>query len=110
MTYRREAWVSPFDNSVRVTMDSDVLVEPKFDLVPQTAPVYPVRPFGGELILEFKYTARYPDWLRSLVRSFDLTRTGVPKYSARVKSYGVPRFMERPASSLQWRGECAAPA
>lgn len=109
VAYKREAWVSPHDNSVRVTMDSDVMVEPKFDLTPQTATKNPVSPFGEQIVLELKYTARYPEWFRGLVHRFHLMQSGGPKYSAGVILYGEQQFMRHAGTSFEWTTETAIP-
>lgn len=108
VAYVREAWVSRHDNSVRVTMDRDVRVEPKFDLVPQVAMSKPVEPFDGQMVLELKYTNRFPEWFRELVRAFHLMQSGGPKYTGGVEKYGERHFMrshgtgqERPAAAAR---------
>ena len=92
VAYEREAWVSPYDNSVRVTMDREVRVEPKFDLKLVTEMKNPVKPFGDAMVLELKYTARFPEWFRDLVHAFHLMQSGGPKYSGGVKLYGEEHF------------------
>lgn len=109
VAYQREAWVSHHDNSVRVTMDSDVRVEPKFDLTPQTATKHPVSPFGEQIVLELKYTARYPEWFRSLVHTFHLMQSGGPKYSAGVNLYGEQQFMGHAGTSFEWTTQTSIP-
>jgi VTC domain len=86
--YMREAWMSPFDNSVRVTMDRDVLfdVEPTARLA--TEMVRPVRVFGNAVILELKFTNRFPDWFRDMVRIFGLMQCGAAKYAEGVALVG----------------------
>jgi hypothetical protein len=93
VAYQREAWMSEHDNSVRVTLDTDVFVEPKFDLIPTTQMKDPVPSFGDQMVLELKYTNRFPGWFRDLVEAFHLMQSGGPKYSAGVKLYGEEHFM-----------------
>jgi len=93
VAYLREAWVSRHDNSLRVTMDREVRVEPKFDLVPRTMMRHPVRPFGDRIVVELKYTNHPPAWFHELVRTFGLMQSGGPKYSGGVKLYGEQYFM-----------------
>lgn len=80
VAYRREAWVSLQDNSVRVTMDRDVRFDshPTASLTTQLAS--PVRPFGNDVILEIKYTGRFPTWFSEFVRACGLTRQSAAKY------------------------------
>ena len=105
VAYNREAWVSRHDNSVRVTMDRDVLVEPKFDLTPQVITKRPVSPFGEQIVLELKYTARYPEWFRSLVQRFNLMQSGGPKYSTGVTLYGEQQFIGHAGTSFEWTAQ-----
>jgi hypothetical protein len=93
VAYKREAWMSEHDNSVRVTLDTDVFVEPKFDLELTTHQKNPVPSFGDFMVLELKYTSRFPGWFRDLVETFDLMQSGGPKYSAGVKLFGEEHFM-----------------
>jgi SPX domain protein involved in polyphosphate accumulation len=51
VAYMREAWMSRHDNSVRVTLDSQVRVEPKFDLKPSVNMKSPAYPFGEKMVL-----------------------------------------------------------
>lgn len=86
--YMREAWMSPYDNSVRVTLDRDVLfdVEPTARLATQM--IRPVRVFGNSVILELKFTNRFPDWFRDMVRVFGLMQCGAAKYAEGVALAG----------------------
>jgi hypothetical protein len=107
VAYRREAWVSRYDNSVRVTMDREVRVEPQFDLVPRTVMRRPVMPFGSQVVLELKYTARFPQWFRELVRTFHLMQCGAPKYTGGVELYGARHFMAGKDQDEDWQAESA---
>jgi hypothetical protein len=93
VAYMREAWMSPNDNSVRITMDQDVSVEPKFDFTPTTRMTAPAKPFGDKMVLELKYTTRFPAWFHDLVHTFNLMQSGGPKYSDGVRLYGEREFM-----------------
>jgi VTC domain len=86
--YLREAWVSKHNNSVRVTMDRDVRGEARHSAVFDTQMLHPVRPFGRQLVLELKFTDRFPDWFNELVRHFNLMQTGAPKYCGSVAESG----------------------
>jgi len=39
-----------------------------------------VQPFGNKVILELKFTTRFPDWLGEMARCFNLTRSAAAKY------------------------------
>lgn len=91
--YRREAWLSALDNSARVTFDRNVLVAPEFSARLGTELNRPVRPFGSEVILELKFTSRFPRWFQELVETFGLFRTTAAKYVDGVTALGVENFL-----------------
>ena len=80
VAYYREAWTSRHDNTVRVTIDREtrIEVEPRAHLVTQMRDPHYV--FGDNTILELKFTNRFPDWFRELVRIFGLMQCGAAKY------------------------------
>lgn len=90
--YLREAWVSPNDNSVRVTFDREVMIEPCFRAEAGTALVRPVRLFPEHTILEIKFTNRFPNWLKELVRRFNLVWAASAKYVGGVLALGEHAF------------------
>ena len=80
--YRREAWVSTHNNSVRVTMDRDTHLDPDPTTEMRTALKNPVEVFGKNcVVLELKFTGRFPDWFRDLVRHFGLWQCSAAKYA-----------------------------
>jgi len=90
--YLREAWVSPHDNSVRVTFDRNVRIEPYAGpnaIVPMENPVAVYAEFT---ILELKFTTRYPNWFKELVRTFNLMQFSAAKYSEGIITLGEHRF------------------
>jgi hypothetical protein len=91
VAYLREAWMSPRDNSVRVTMDRDVYFEPDPTTRMLATMVEPVLVFGRRVILELKFTGRYPDWWNELVRVFGLQQASAAKYADGITCYGEPR-------------------
>ena len=78
--YDREAYVSECDNSVRVTFDRHLqggnwngdLEHPQGERW--------LSPKIGGVILELKFTQRFPTWMHELSRRFQLQKTSVPKY------------------------------
>src|SRR6266567_1259007 len=92
IAYLREAWISPRDNSVRVTMDREVKCEP--EPLPRLSIRMdnPVVVFGKEAILELKFTDRFPDWFRELVRVFGLMQCGAAKYVDGLTMMGLEKF------------------
>ncbi len=89
VAYLREAWISREDNSVRVTMDRAIRTEtdPVARLVPELT--NPVLVFGGHVVLELKFTGRFPDWFKQLVRVFGLMQCGAAKYADGVTRLGA---------------------
>jgi SPX domain protein involved in polyphosphate accumulation len=79
--YLREAWVSREDNSVRVTMDRQVRSKEQSHGELSTDFAGAVAPFEPDVILEIKFTSRYPDWLRELVQAFGAVQCGAAKYA-----------------------------
>jgi hypothetical protein len=86
--YQREAWTSPLDNSVRVTFDRDVRINPHFEPVITTKMANPIRPWDQQVILELKFTTRFPNWFFEMVRLFNVTQCGVAKYAEGVAGLG----------------------
>src|SRR5207249_1359238 len=113
--YMREAYVSDNDQ-VRVTMDRQVLAEPNLTTALKVKMRSPVQSFlnemaGGEpagdgrwsigkqgftkrtphdslVILELKFTNRFPTWFGDLVRTFHCMQCGAAKYVESVQGIG----------------------
>jgi hypothetical protein len=102
VAYVREAWVSPHDNSVRVTLDRAMTCEPRFSSAAGTRVENPVYTYGKSVILELKFTDRFPDWFRELVRVFDLMQSSAAKYAEGVTLLGEHRFHDG-YTSRDWR-------
>jgi hypothetical protein len=81
ISYLREAWVSEADNSIRVTLDREVAGGPHFSPQVTTHLTDYVMPFVPDVILELKYTGRFPDWFRDLVQIFGVMQCGSAKYA-----------------------------
>jgi hypothetical protein len=86
--YLREAWISPQDNSVRVTLDRQVECHPEPTTRLTTEAGKLISTFGKEVILELKFTNRFPDWFRDLVRTFNTMQCGAAKYAEGVTILG----------------------
>ena len=86
--YLREAWMSQNDNSIRVTMDRNVQADPEPTARLATEMVRPVLVFGNKVVLELKFTNRFPDWFKDLVRVFGLMQCGAAKYVDGVANLG----------------------
>lgn len=92
VAYQREAWISPHNNSVRVTLDRQIRCDPESSARLSTDLVDPVLVFGSSVVLELKFTGRYPDWFRELVRVFNLVQGSAAKYADGVALLGEHRF------------------
>jgi hypothetical protein len=87
VAYDREAYVSATNNEFRVTFDRHVRVQPRPDGLLTTKLPDPFICTGpgttdpdDVVIFELKFTERFPNWYRDLVRSFNLTQTGAAKF------------------------------
>lgn len=95
--YDREAWISVVDNSVRVTMDRNVLIAPEFVARFSEQMDDPTCVFGKLVILELKFTGRFPDWFKELVRIFGLRQGSASKYADGIARKGENFFRCRAA-------------
>jgi len=95
VSYLREAWVSPRNNAVRVTMDRNVRCSPEFFTRFSPEPTSPLAIFGSKVVLELKFTGRFPDWFRELVRVFGLSQCSAAKYADGVTLQGEQLFTSR---------------
>lgn len=78
--YYREAYELVDSNSVRVTFDRDVSSEVMTKLEYKIVQDRPVSVFGDKVILELKFTDRYPRWFHDLVLHFGLSHGSAAKY------------------------------
>ena len=103
VAYQREAYVDPMSDRVRITFDRKVCTEPRHVISFDTAMKEPSMPFGDRVILELKFTDRFPNWLRELIERFGLMQCGAAKYCeglAGHSSFGVSHagdFRELPS-------------
>jgi SPX domain protein involved in polyphosphate accumulation len=77
--YMREAYVSD-DDQVRVTIDRHVYGDTNREYSIKTELRHPCLSFQNQAILELKFTNRFPDWFRELVRVFNVMQCGAAKY------------------------------
>lgn len=100
VAYRREAWILPDTNAVRVTLDRQVRCEPDPDARLNTGMNNPTFVFGDWVILELKFTDRFPNWFRDLVEVFNLTQCGAAKYVDGVTLMGKDQVTDLVASHM----------
>jgi hypothetical protein len=92
VSYQREAWISPHDNSVRVTMDRSVQISPEFVTRFTEKMDHPTNVFENLVILELKFTGRFPGWFKELVRVFNLKQGSASKYADGIATKGEHFF------------------
>lgn len=93
VAYRREAWMNPADNSVRVTFDRDVRCDPEPAASFQAEMHHPVAVFENQVVLELKFTGRFPNWFRDLSRVFHLHQCSAAKYADGLTLLGEQRVL-----------------
>jgi len=89
--YMREAYVSA-DDQVRVTIDRGVMGEENLSPSIKTEMKNPVTAFEKDVILELKFSNRFPNWFRDLVRMADVMQCGAAKYVESVQGLGSTRI------------------
>ena len=92
VSYRREAWMSPVDNSARVTLDRAVNCAPEFASRISTSMAGAVQVFEEDVILELKFTDRMPAWAAELIGLFGLVQGSAAKYAEGVVAMGENRL------------------
>ncbi|MFT7644030.1 MAG: hypothetical protein ACI9G1_005796, partial [Pirellulaceae bacterium] len=80
VSYSREAYVSQYSDHVRVTFDRELYGGYYTNGDPLRIPKKQNKISMRGVILELKFTDRFPGWMGELVRVFNLERTSVPKY------------------------------
>jgi len=89
IAYLREAYEKEGDNSVRVTMDRQVFSAPHSSPEPTISKENHFNVFGNTVILELKFTDRFPLWFNDLVQTFSCTLTGAAKYAFGIEQKGA---------------------
>lgn len=106
VAYLREAYLPADDNTARVTLDRAVRIEPQFTDGLSTQMINPTLIWGDPVILELKFTDRYPLWFREMAEACGLAQCSAAKYVAGVELLGEYRFSAR----LKYANRCALPA
>jgi len=88
VSYIREAYVSPDSDRVRVTFDRDLVGSPYVEGTALARPSQETAVKIRGVIMELKFTDRFPGWMRELVQSFSLQRCSIPKYIHCVEATG----------------------
>jgi hypothetical protein len=88
VSYQREAYVSPDSNELRVTFDRGLRAGRYQVPDPIAPPASSERsPLNG-VVLEIKFTDRFPRWMHDLILVFNLTRRPFAKYITCVQTMG----------------------
>lgn len=90
VTYLREAYLDLNNNAVRVTLDRHVRMSPRSDADFSLRMDQFVQPFGDKVIVEIKFTDRFPDWAGEMARALELRRDGAAKYCEGVANLWQP--------------------
>jgi hypothetical protein len=80
VAYMREAYVSAHNNEFRITMDRHVRCQPREEGILTTEMDNPFVCTDETVILELKFTGRYPEWYRDLVQAFNCFQCGAAKF------------------------------
>lgn len=89
VTYKREAYVSPGSDHVRVTFDRELFGGYYRTGSELMVPESGVAPRWSGCVLEMKFTDRFPDWMNEVAQIFGLQRISVPKYVMCVDALGI---------------------
>jgi len=78
--YLREAYQANGNEPVRITLDSDLMHSPTLGAeLSHHSGRWTTTPLDG-VIVEIKFTERYPWWVQQFIRAFGLKQQAVPKY------------------------------
>ena len=80
VSYRREAYVAPESEGIRITFDRHITGLPFDPVQGLNLPADGASVFPDKVVVELKYAGQLPVWIRSLVRDFGLHRISFPKY------------------------------
>lgn len=92
VSYDREAYVDPVERETRLTIDRNLVATPATGHMAAPADLASVGA-SAKVILELKFTGRFPRWMRNLVGEFELTRCSFSKYVAGIRALGLDHGM-----------------
>jgi hypothetical protein len=88
--YHREAYVSLDNDNVRVTFDRRIEAGRFYHATSLYPPKHGLSADIPGIVLELKFTDRYPLWMRDLVGTMNLWRVPMAKYVACLEKVGSP--------------------
>jgi len=107
--YRREAWMSLWDEYARVSIDFEVACKPAngwtYEIPGSWRPVdHPVWTQTQESIcvLELKWADVAPRWMAELVGALDLNRQSFSKYCYSMRTLGEQHRIDERRSTARW--------
>lgn len=81
IAYLREAWIGEDEHTrTRVTMDRQVRSEPCREMRFEFDMQRPTFVFPDSVVLELKFTNRFPHWFKDLVQAYELRHESAAKY------------------------------
>ena len=88
IAYLREAYENADNNAVRLTFDRAVesAPNPNGNLIAKSEQAH--RVFDPNLVLELKFTERFPNWFCELVQTFHCVQTGAAKFAEGIYTRG----------------------
>jgi len=105
VSYQREAYITRENNSIRVTFDRQLLGGEYVQGSALTLPIEGAKPEignGDRVILELKFTNRFPTWMLDMTQAFDLQRTSAPKYVYCINTMGIQPDFPVPTSRVAY--------
>ena len=101
IAYMREAYENADNNAVRLTFDRAVESAPNPDggLIARSQAAH--RVFDPFLVLELKFTDRFPNWFRALVEKFDCMQCGAAKFAEGIFTKGEDWAQNRRKKSAE---------
>lgn len=89
ISYERTAYYLKFNNSLRLTVDSDL----RSLMLPTIGQLYSEegmkRSLNGKAIIEIKFINGYPRWLQEVLYTFGLKRLAVSKYTITLDTHNL---------------------
>ena len=89
VSYQREAYVAPENPSTRITFDRRLAAHTYRRGFDDVAIAPGMRAHVGGVVLEIKFTDRFPNWMREMVEVFSLVRQPMAKYVTCVQELGL---------------------
>ncbi len=92
VAYFREAYELEHSNAVRVTFDRNVKSNPNADMNFMDNRPGDILVFGDTVILELKFTNKFPNWLQELTQLFHLRQESAAKYVDSIEALKFKRI------------------